>query len=101
MMRLAILPVLAALAACGKPVEIPDGPHAVAFEWRIVEPLEMREAYAAAGMPLGPQDRLDGFAGTLPDGRHVVYTLRPERLDDRATCTLGHEVLHVVAGAYH
>lgn len=31
----------------------------------------------------------------------VVHALRPERLDDARTATLGHEVLHCLWGSYH
>lgn len=31
----------------------------------------------------------------------VIHTLRPRRIDDRNTTTLGHEMLHCLYGSYH
>ena len=70
------------------------------IEWRVVNREELRAAYVRAGMPLEPGDRLSGFVGTV-DGRTVVYTLAPTHVDDQATLTLGHEILHVAIGDYH
>lgn len=103
-MRAAVLGTLAAcglLAACAEQIDVPPGPHAVEFEWRTVSPQELRAAYVANGRAIGNDDKLDGFVGIDSRGQWVVYTTLPQRLDDRATCTLGHEVLHIVAGAYH
>ncbi len=52
-------------------------------------------------MRLEQGQQLEGFTGITPDGLHIVYTLPPSTVDDAATCTLGHEVLHVVLGEYH
>jgi len=86
--------------------------HQLRIEWRVVDRPTLEQAYRDSGMVLlkreraagdpNPQrDRLHGFAGRLPDGSAVIYTLPPERLDDQATCTLGHEILHITHGDYH
>lgn len=100
-MRLAAAALLLALTACAPEIDIPTERHAVAFEWRPVSPEELRAAYVRNGQPLGERDQLDGFVGRDEHGWWVIYTLEPKRLDDRATCTIGHEVLHIVAGDYH
>lgn len=89
------------LAACSERIDIPVERHHVAFEWRPVNAEQLRDAYVRNGMPLNDMDKLDGFVGRDEHGWWVIYTLPPERLDDRATCTIGHEVLHIVAGDYH
>ena len=93
--------VFSLLAGCKEKVDIDEGPHAVEFEWRIVDKATLRAVYANSGMPITSDDHLDGFAGYDATGTWVIYTTKPQRLDDRATCTLGHEVLHIVAGDYH
>lgn len=100
-MRLALAAALLTLTACAPEIDVPGGRHAVAFEWRPVSPEELRAAYVANGQPLDKMDKLDGFVGRDAHGWWVIYTLEPKRLDDRAVCTLGHEVLHIVAGDYH
>jgi len=30
-----------------------------------------------------------------------IHTLRPNKIDDNATMTLGHEMLHCIFGTYH
>lgn len=75
--------------------------HLPPIEWRVVDRAELTRVYREAGMPLNQGDRLHGFAGRLPDGRMVIYTLPPARVDDTATLTLGHEVLHLAIGSYH
>lgn len=93
--------VLSLLAGCKQKVDVPGDAHYVQFEWRIVDPQQLRAIYANSGMPITDDDHLDGFTGFDATGTWVIYTTRPQRLDDRATCTLGHEVLHIVAGDYH
>lgn len=71
------------------------------IEWHVVSREELEKAYQAAGKEVPPASKLEGFAGKLPDGRAVIYTLPPRWVDDAATTTLGHEVLHVALGDYH
>lgn len=102
-MRILILATLL-LTACSERIDPAPAAgefHALAVEWRIVDRDALEATYRAAGMELGDRQSLRGFAGTLPDGRAVVYTLPPQRVDDDATCTLGHEVMHVALGSYH
>ncbi|SBV37859.1 exported hypothetical protein [uncultured Stenotrophomonas sp.] len=100
-----ILPVLLLLAACGEKVigapQPGDRMQLPAIEWRVVDRPGLLRAYQASGMELASGQQLEGFAGIAPDGTRVVYTLPPRTVDDSATCTLGHEVMHVVLGAYH
>lgn len=55
-------------------------------------------------------DGLQGFARwpewTQAEPENAVYeceihTVRPQRVDDRHTLTLGHELLHCIIGTYH
>lgn len=79
----------------GEQVQLPE------IEWRVVDRQGLMHAYQSNGMRLEQGQQLEGFAGITADGRHVVYTLPPRAVDDVATCTLGHEVMHVALGAYH
>ena len=31
----------------------------------------------------------------------VIHTIKPKKIDDEATLTLGHEMLHCIIGSYH
>ena len=70
------------------------------MEWRVVSEDELRRVYVEAGMPLDKTQKLHGFAG-MHNGKTVIYTMPPRYVDDQATLTLGHEVLHVAIGSYH
>lgn len=100
-----ILPVLLLLAACGEKVigapQPGDRMQLPAIEWRVVDRQGLLHAYQSNGMRLEQGQQLEGFAGITADGRHVVYTLPPRTVDDAATCTLGHEIMHVALGKYH
>lgn len=100
-----ILPVLLLLAACGEKIDNSPQPgeqiQIPAIEWRVVDRQGLLHAYQSNGMRQEHGQQLEGFAGITADGRHVVYTLPPRTVDDAATCTLGHEVLHAVLGKYH
>ena len=100
-----ILPVLLLLTACGERIDNAPQPgeqvQIPAIEWRVVDRQGLMHAYQSNGMRLEQGQQIEGFAGITADGRHVVYTLPPRTVDDAATCTLGHEVLHVVLGKYH
>lgn len=103
-MKWLLIPLCVLLTGCSEridPAPVAGDRHTLAVEWRIVDRPALEQIYRAAGMELGDRQSLRGFAGTLPDGRAVVYTLPPERVDDDATCTLGHEVMHVALGSYH
>lgn len=69
------------------------------IRWYVVDTEEELRKYA--GDQVAEHGSLAGFAGVLPDGTNVVVTLRPKRVDDDATTTLGHEVMHVALGDYH
>ena len=104
MSRLILPLLLLALAACQPEIEpAPQAGerHQISVVWRVVDRPTLEATYREAGRELGERDRLEGFAGLLPDGRHVIYTLPPQRVDDSATCTLGHEILHITHGDYH
>ena len=94
-----------ALTACGEKTNNAPQPgeqvQIPAIEWRVVDRQGLLHAYQANGMRLQQGQQLEGFTGITPDGLHIVYTLPPSTVDDAATCTLGHEVLHVVLGEYH
>lgn len=102
-MRLLILLTLA-LTACGERIDPQPQPGDVyplpPVEWRVVGRPELERVYRESGMPLGERDRLHGFVGTH-NGQWIVYTLPPSRVDDQATCTLGHEIMHIALGDYH
>lgn len=99
-----LLIVLFLLTACGERVEPQPRPGDVhslpPIEWRVAGRAELERVYRESGMPLGEHDKLHGFAG-YRDGHAVVYTLPPVRVDDQATCTLGHEIMHIALGDYH
>jgi hypothetical protein len=45
---------------------------------------------------------LQGFAIMSPDDNVCeVFIVQPDRIDDKHTLTLGHEVLHCLYGRYH
>lgn len=101
-MRTLMLALVLLLAGCAEKIEVPGEVHDLAFQWRIVEKEELLAVYMNSDQELPEGGELDGFVGRDPGTLSwVIYTTRPTRLDDRATCTLGHEVLHIVAGDYH
>lgn len=83
----------------------------ITFYWFDTEK-EMQQAYIRI---FGPEDAdvevvdglLRGFSGTwaVPEKNICVldlYAVRPQEVDDDATLTIGHEVLHCVYGTkYH
>lgn len=71
-----------------------------AFEYHIVTRKELRRIYEASGGKTGGGDIM-GFTGRTPDGKIVVFTSPPRIVNDEQTCTLGHEVQHLIWGAYH
>lgn len=92
------------LAGCAEPVAPPPqagNTHKLPeIEWRIRSQKELLLVYANSGEKLGDKDRLTGFVGK-EGGRWVVYTIPPKTVDDEATCTLGHEIMHIALGPYH
>lgn len=72
-----------------------------AIEWRIRTQEELNDIYRKNGNHLPEGMAADGFIGRDGDLRVVMYTLRPTRLNDRTTCTIGHEILHEAYGNYH
>lgn len=79
----------------GETIDLPP------MQWRVVDRQTLRARYVEYGMSLDRGDRLSGFVGTTADGRVVIYSLPPVHVDDHATMTIGHEVLHVAVGDYH
>lgn len=94
------------LAACGgkkiQPQPQVGEVHFLNVEWQIVDRAELERAYTnLVGKKLEPGQKIVGFAAKTQDGRDVIVTLPPRYVDDTATCTLGHEILHVTHGSYH
>lgn len=104
MKQLLIILLAVTLVACGERVQGAPESGAVVqlppIEWRVVDRAELEAVYRNSGQELADGDRLSGFAG-YRNGQAVVYTLPPRTVDDAATCTLGHEVMHVALGSYH
>ena len=71
-----------------------------AFEYHVVSQKELSRIYRANGGKTGG-GKLFGFQGKKADGTVVVFTTQPRTVDDEATCTLGHEVQHIIWGKYH
>lgn len=95
---------LLALTACGQSIEPAPKPGEIynipEIEWNVLDREQLAQVYRDSGMDLRPGDDLHGFAGKRGN-TVVIYTLAPKTVDDQATLTLGHEVLHVVLGEYH
>lgn len=102
MLRL-LLPLLL-LTACGKQIEpLPkagDVHHIPAVEVRFVDREMLLAVYRASGKSISKEQKLEGFVGKRGD-QWVIYSLPPQRVDDAATLTLGHELLHIPLGEYH
>lgn len=71
------------------------------FTYHIVTDEELRRIYKVNGMKLKEGDILYGFTGKDDKGRWHVFTTRPRIVNGDATCTLGHEVQHIIWGKYH
>ncbi len=97
-------PVQGSIDRAGKPIEV-----TVLFYDSV---REVRDAYALAHSvsPNTVDGGLQGFA-QWPEWRGeepadagyecTIHTVRPQRVDDRHTLTLGHEMLHCLLGTYH
>ena len=90
-----LLPIVLLLPACGERVnpEVQPGEtfYLPPVEWRVVNEAQMVKAY---GKVIPPGHKLEGFIGHHTDGTVIVYTLPPKTVNDTATCTLGHEIMH-------
>ena len=97
-----LLPFVLLLTACGERVnpEVQPGEtfYLPPVEWRVVNEGQMVKAY---GKVIPPGHKLEGFIGHHTDGTVIVYTLPPKTVNDTATCTLGHEIMHEALGDYH
>ena len=105
-MKKLLLAVVLLLAAC-KGEKIQNAPKAgdviniPAVQWVVADKSTMMDVYRNSGMDIAEGASLKGFVGTRDDGTQVMYTLAPEYVDDDATLTVGHEVLHLAIGDYH
>lgn len=79
----------------GSDIEVPS------FMWKLRSQHDLETIYKTNGQILTDDDRLYGFVGIASDGRYVIYTAEPRYVDDEVSCTLGHEVMHLVLGDYH
>lgn len=70
------------------------------FDWYIMSKAELRAVYERSDMEVPPGAELHGFTG-IHNGKRVVITAPPATVDDDATLTLGHEVMHIAFGDYH
>lgn len=97
--------LLLLLVGCQEKIEPAVTPGEVFYlppvEWRVVSQETLSKEYVAAGKVITADQRLEGFIGHRPDGTVVIYTKVPRTVDDQATCTLGHELMHEALGAYH
>lgn len=104
-MNARLLLIFLPLAGCGgdriEPAPQAGERHTLNVEWHVVSPSELERVFRAAGGEVAEGKELTGFTGPRADGRHVIYTLPPQRVDDTAICTLGHEILHITHGDYH
>lgn len=106
MRRLLILAAALLLSACDGREPIKAAPKAgdvyrvAEFDWHVVSERELRQLYTDNDMPLKDGEQIQGFIGNQ-GGRVVIYTTPPKRVDDAATTTLGHEVMHAALGNYH
>lgn len=102
--QLVVLFFVVFLAACADKVQgaptAGEAIHVDAFEWRIVDQQQMRELHAINDIALDAHQVPKGLAGRK-DGRAIIYTLPPGRVDDETALTLGHEVMHIALGKYH
>lgn len=93
------------LAACGEKIQgVPDyGTNQtlppIEIRWRTRA--EIERVYAQNGHTLKEGYGLGGLMGYDQNGKAIIYAPIPTNVNDKATCTLGHEVLHVAWGPYH
>jgi hypothetical protein len=101
----AVLTVLAATAQAGEPIHYTR--RQTEFTVRLVFDTQahVRERCAELGAWGGRRPRGRGVVGcTAYDTvTHIatIYSTEPVEVDDDATTTLGHEVLHAYGGIYH
>lgn len=101
------IPLILAIAACSDKEPVKGTPAAGTdltvpeFTWKVRTQEQLDTIYITSGMVLNEEDRLEGFVGRDVLGNYVVYTRPPKYVDDSVTCTLGHEVMHIVLGSYH
>lgn len=107
---LAFLVVIAVMASCQPNTGIAppeeDGRISVEFVWHDSE-TDVRNAFVAAVKLSGAPADLDHNIGAMKGfavkklGVCYIHAVRPEKVDDDGTTTVGHEVLHCLWGRYH
>lgn len=82
-----------------------DSAREVTIKYREIHGIARSEKIATRhGFAIWPEwrDTQTGEALEFPDQYECeIHTVRPTRVDDIATLTLGHEVLHCIYGSYH
>jgi hypothetical protein len=70
-------------------------------EVKMVDQKTLYSLYEKYGKKVPTNGNLKGFAGRGEDGRCVIFITPVKKVDDDATLTLGHELLHCMWGNYH
>lgn len=70
-------------------------------EVKMVDQRTLYSLYEKYGKKVPTNGNLKGFAGRGEDGRCVILITPVKKVDDDATLTLGHELLHCMWGNYH
>ena len=103
-------PVSGSVDRTGKPIEVTvyfyDSEREVTEKYKEVHNLpQSQKIQTRAGFALWPEWRgKSGLPIAKPaDDKYdcTIHTVRPYRIDDRHTMTLGHEMLHCLLGTYH
>lgn len=106
--RLNDRPVIGSVDRAGKPITTTvyfyDTVEEVQAKFREVHNLPHNYKTNVQGFARWPEYR-DHYGKPVADGNNPldceIHTVRPRKIDDEATLTLGHEMLHCVIGTYH